>query len=114
MKYWTAKWIVKPWDRKSLSFYCPEVKDLINDDLYIWDSTFEWTCIKYFFEKPSDLVISDDIVNWLSVDYMTKDKALDYLRTNTNMKEIEPWKFIVSEEFEMMDIVYPVVYLIIE
>ena len=114
MRYWTWKRIVKPGDRKSLSFYVPEVKDLLQDSLYIWDSAFDWTCVKYFFVKDNDLIIDNNIEIALWVEYMGKPEALEYLRTNTNMEEIEPWKFVVSEECEMIDIHYPAIYLLID
>lgn len=114
MRYGTAKFIVEPWDRKSLSFYVPQVQDYLNDNIYIWDSVYKWTCIKYFFEKPSDLIIDNETLKGLSVDYMTKDSALIYLRTNTNLKEVEPWKFLVSPETEIMWEIIPERFLIIE
>lgn len=107
MKYGTASWILKQGDRKSISFYVPEVKDLIDDSLYIGDSIFEGVCVRYFFEKPSDLVIDEKTMKGLSVDYMTKESAIEYLRTNTNMKELSEWRFLVRPEREFMGVVYP-------
>ena len=111
MKYGTAKWIVKPWDRKSLSYYVPDVKDLLEDKLYVWNSSFEGTCVKYFFVKPSETIIPENIANALSVDYMTKDTAIAYLRTDTNMPEVSEWKFEINPEIILGSEITPASYI---
>jgi hypothetical protein len=115
MKYWIAKWVINPkgTNRISIQEDNPLVKPLLIDSFYIDDLKIDWYITEYFFEKPSNLDFTEKDIRNFWVNYMTKDKTLEYLRTNTNMKEVEPWKFLVSEEITMMDIIQPAIYIII-
>jgi len=45
---------------------------------------------------------------------MTVDEFYEWIKANTNLNEVEPRKFLISEESEFMGQVVPAKYLIIE
>jgi len=113
MKYGISHWIVKPGNRYSISYYSPQVKDYINDSIYTEESIFDWTCIKYIFKHEDNLVIPENIITWLWVEYMDIEQAREYMRTNTNLEEVETWKFLLTPEYTMSETIYPANSIII-
>jgi hypothetical protein len=45
---------------------------------------------------------------------ITADEAYEWIKSNTDLKEVEPRKFLISEETKFMEEIIPAVYLIIE
>lgn len=104
MQYWTARWIVKPWDRKSLSFYLQWTKNFLEDSIYIWDSFYDGTCIKYFFTLEDWIKIPKDIETALDVVLMTTKDIKKYLREQTKLEEHPEKWFKIQEANEEMNI----------
>ena len=45
------------------------------------------------------------------IDVMTSDESYDWIKANTNLKEVEPKKFLIREEWKFMEEIIPALYL---
>ena len=64
---------------------------------------------------PQELSRSaENVWRQFDVDMITADEAYEWIKSNTDLKEVEPRKFLISEETKFMEEIIPAVYLIIE
>ena len=64
------------------------------------------------YVNPEELARSAENVGkrW-DVDILTADEAYDWIKSNTNLQEVSPRKFLISEENEFMGQIIPAKYL---
>lgn len=113
MRYWKAWFVYNQWWRYSIQYNNVEVQSILNDNIYNEDLKVNWLTNTYFFYKPEELEFSNDEIRDYAVLFMTPEESILRLQTNTNLKEVEPWKFEISPEMVFWEEIIPAQYLII-
>ena len=64
------------------------------------------------YVDPEELSRSaENVGKRFDVDILTNDEFYEWIKTNTNLEEVSPRKFLISEENEFMGQIIPAKYL---
>lgn len=75
---------------------------------------------RIFVAEYDESVINEEIISYYLSQIPSEfnieilENPIDWMKQNTSYEEIEPWKFLLSPETDVMWVVIPASYLIIE
>lgn len=84
----------------------PWIKDLSEFVIYEYNPTY--------IDEPLMLKIIWKIWQRFDLELLTTEEAKTFLRKQTDLQEVEEWKFLIQKETEMMWEIIPAKYLLID
>lgn len=95
MKYWISRFAITDWGRYSIMFENTEVKSLLDDNKYNEDLKVDWFTTQYFVQLPDNLEISGEEANKFDLQLLSTEEAINWIKSNTNLEEVENWRFLL-------------------
>ena len=99
------------------------IDNIIPEDKYIWEIAPWIPKLTRFImcEYNEKYVVADELARSLKnvwsrfdIDILTSEEIIVWIKANTSLQEVSPWKFIISEQSEIMWEIIPAQYLIIK
>ena len=99
------------------------IDNIIQEENYIWEIAPWIPKLTRFImcEYNENYVVHEELSRSLEnvwarfdIDMLTVDEMITRIKANTNLQEVSAWKFLISNETEMMWEIIPAQYLVIE